>query len=66
MVKPWFSGGSSSKDQPHIPSSSSLLADWNSYATSRDADGKFGLAIRFDLKASVHSANDNVSDTFIV
>ena len=66
MVQPWFSGGSSSEDQPHIPSSSSLLLDWNSYVTSRDADGKSGLAIGFDLEASVRSANDNVFGTFIM
>jgi len=57
-------GGSSSVDQLQ-QSGSSLLADWNSYAASRDFEesgGSFG----FDIESAVRSANDTVSGTFSV
>lgn len=66
MSQGWFSmGGSSSGDQQQQQSGSSLLADWNSYAASRDfeeSSGSFG----FDIESAVRSANDTVSGTFSV
>jgi hypothetical protein len=65
MSQGWFSmGGSSTVDQQQ-QSGSSLLADWNSYAASRDFEesgGSFG----FDIESAVRSANDTVSGTFSV
>ncbi|EEF30212.1 Protein transport protein SFT2, putative [Ricinus communis] len=68
MAQGWFSSsGTSGEDQQQKPqSSSSLLADWNSYAASQDADESSGLGIGFDLEAVVRSANDSVSGTFNV
>ncbi|KDP32614.1 hypothetical protein JCGZ_13164 [Jatropha curcas] len=63
MAQGWFSSGSS-EDQQQIPSSS-LLADWNSYAASRD-DESTGSGIGFDLESAVRSANDTVTGTFNV
>ncbi|KAJ6800091.1 protein transport protein SFT2 [Iris pallida] len=60
----WFSGGSG---DPLKPTSSSLLADWNSYAAASsrsEADGGSGLG--FDLESAVRSANDKVTGTFSV
>ncbi|KAF3599823.1 hypothetical protein F2Q69_00034100 [Brassica cretica] len=62
MSQGWFS--MSSGDQQN-QSGSSLLADWNSYAASRDVEeggGSFG----FDIESAVRSANDTVSGTFSV
>lgn len=68
MAQGWFSmGGSSGGDEQQEPQQkgSSLLADWNSYAASRDVEeggGSFG----FDIESAVRSANDTVSGTFSV
>ncbi|KAF2323843.1 hypothetical protein GH714_000558 [Hevea brasiliensis] len=64
MAQGWFSGGSS-EDQQQKPASS-LLADWNSYAASRDTNESTGSGIGFDLEAAVRSANDSVTGTFNV
>ncbi|KAJ6848063.1 protein transport protein SFT2 [Iris pallida] len=60
----WFSGGpSGSSADPLKPTSSSLLADWNSYAASRsEEDADTGLG--FDIESAVRSANDRVTGTF--
>jgi hypothetical protein len=66
-MQSWFS--SSGEDQQQEKPPSSLLADWNSYAATSDANestnelGSFGS---FDLEAAVRSANDTVSGTFNV
>lgn len=68
MSQGWFSmSGSGNGDQQlgQQQSGSSLLADWNSYAASRDFEesgGSFG----FDIESAVRSANDTVSGTFSV
>ncbi|XP_010929017.1 protein transport protein sft2 [Elaeis guineensis] len=59
----WFSGGPSDRDQQ---SSSSLLADWNSYAASRSSEEAASSALGFDLEAAVRTANDKVTGTFNV
>lgn len=58
----WFLGGPSSGgvDQQKSPS---LLADWNAYAASQDADSS---ALGFDLEAAVRTTSDKVSGTFNV
>lgn len=66
MAQGWFSGGGSSEDQLQNTSTPSLLADWNSYEASRDADESSGSAFGFDLEAAVRSANESVSGTFNV
>ncbi|GLT79562.1 hypothetical protein SLA2020_510450 [Shorea laevis] len=60
----WFSGGA--EEQPKA--GSSLLAEWNSYAASRDVEeGGTGTgAFGFDIEAAVRSANDSVTGTFNV
>lgn len=65
MAQGWFSGGNS-EDLQQKPSSSSLLADWNSYASSRDSDDNARLGIGFDLESAVRSANETVTGTFSV
>ncbi|XP_020264334.1 protein transport protein SFT2 [Asparagus officinalis] len=60
----WFMGGPSGSDQPK--SSSSLLADWNSYAASRSEDDSGSGALGFDIESAVRSANDKVTGTFSV
>ncbi|KAL1195259.1 hypothetical protein V5N11_029170 [Cardamine amara subsp. amara] len=69
MAKGWFSmsGSSSSGDQqpPQQQTGTSLLADWNSYAASRDFEEDTG-ALGFDIESAVRSANDTVSGTFNV
>ncbi|KAJ0042319.1 hypothetical protein Pint_18347 [Pistacia integerrima] len=45
----------------HRQKPSSLLADWNSYASSQESDSS-----AFDLEAAVHTTIDKVSVTFIV
>ncbi|OVA05113.1 Vesicle transport protein [Macleaya cordata] len=60
----WFMGGpSSSNDQQK---SSSLLADWNSYAASKATEETGSSSLGFDLEAAVRTANDKVSGTFDV
>lgn len=69
MAQGWFSQSSGTEDQLQkttSSSSSSLLADWNSYAATRDADDGSGLAFGFDIESAVRSANDTVSGTFNV
>ncbi|XP_072990340.1 protein transport protein sft2-like [Typha latifolia] len=65
----WFmgvsTGGEGGGEQQQKPSSS-LLADWNSYATSRSAEEGGSSALGFDLEAAVRTANDKVSGTFSV
>lgn len=66
----WFmggpSGGKGGADQSKA-SSSSLLADWNSYATSKsEEDGGSSGALGFDIESAVRSANDKVTGTFSV
>ncbi|PNY05969.1 transport protein SFT2-like [Trifolium pratense] len=66
----WFSTSTSpSNDVQQKPagSSSSLLADWNSYASSQqDQDPSNSTAITFDLESAVRSANNTVTGTFSV
>ncbi|GKV44531.1 hypothetical protein SLEP1_g51707 [Rubroshorea leprosula] len=61
-----FSGGA--EEQPKA--GSSLLAEWNSYAASRDVEeGGTGTgtgAFGFDIESAVRSANDTVTGTFNV
>uniref|UniRef100_A0A7N0RCI2 Vesicle transport protein n=1 Tax=Kalanchoe fedtschenkoi TaxID=63787 RepID=A0A7N0RCI2_KALFE len=63
MAQGWFSGTTSSDDQLQ-PKSSSLLADWNSYAESQVPEESSSLG--FDLESAVRSANDTFSGTFNV
>ncbi|KAL9259249.1 transport protein SFT2-like protein [Drosera capensis] len=68
----WFTGGGGDggggiDDSQTSKSSTSLLADWNSYAASKaseDASSTSGLG--FDLEAAYRSANDTVAGTFNV
>ncbi|EYU27468.1 hypothetical protein ABFS82_13G155600 [Erythranthe guttata] len=68
----WFSGGvgsdETSPQQPKLSSSSSLLADWNSYAAARSSEesSSGSLVGVFDIESAVRSANDTVSGTFNV
>ncbi|KAL0399082.1 UNVERIFIED_CONTAM: hypothetical protein Sradi_2251500 [Sesamum radiatum] len=69
----WFSGGfgdnENSVQRTASSSSSSLLADWNSYATARSSEeSSSGASLGgvFDIEAAVRSANDTVSGTFNV
>ncbi|KAK9156428.1 hypothetical protein Sjap_003908 [Stephania japonica] len=65
----WFMGGPSSDDQRKSSSSApSLLADWNSYAASRDVDDSAGgsSTLGFDIESAVRTANDKVTGTFSV
>ncbi|XP_010539341.1 PREDICTED: protein transport protein SFT2-like [Tarenaya hassleriana] len=65
----WFSmSGNSSGDQPQNKeqTGTSLLADWNSYAASQDAEAGSGGSFGFDIESAVRSANDTVSGTFSV
>lgn len=67
----WFTG-SGSDDNPHsLPKASSapassLLADWNSYASTANDSGGSGSFASFDIESAVRSANDTVSGTFSV
>lgn len=61
MAQEWFSQSTEGSEKP----SSSLLADWNSYAASQP-DENPSLGLGFDLEAAVRSANDTVSGTFSV
>ncbi|KAL1332686.1 hypothetical protein HN51_061471 [Arachis hypogaea] len=58
----WFSGQSSSSGDDQMQTSSSLLADWNSYAASQESS----TLMPFDIESAVRSANDTVSGTFSV
>ncbi|KAG0473884.1 hypothetical protein HPP92_015221 [Vanilla planifolia] len=60
----WFTGGPTGSKQDNT--SSSLLADWNSYASSRSAEDGGSSALGFDIEAAVRTANDKVSGTFNV
>lgn len=63
----WFSGGPSSGEAQMSSSSPSLLADWNSYASSKSADEAGpSSALSFDIEAAVRTANDKVAGTFNV
>ncbi|CAA6672421.1 unnamed protein product [Spirodela intermedia] len=64
----WFSGGPSSGEaQMSSSSSPSLLADWNSYASSKSADETGpSSALGFDIESAVRTANDKVAGTFNV
>ncbi|KAK9284954.1 hypothetical protein L1049_024136 [Liquidambar formosana] len=64
----WFTGGpsSSSSNINDQPKSSSLLADWNAYASSSASQDSDSSALAFDLEAAVRTANDKVSGTFNV
>ncbi|KAF5479102.1 hypothetical protein F2P56_005605 [Juglans regia] len=64
MAQGWFSGSINGEDQ-HKPSSS-LLADWNSYAATQSSEDSSDLGLGFDLEAAVRSANDTVTGTFNV
>ncbi|KAM2571811.1 hypothetical protein TB1_006487 [Malus domestica] len=66
MAHEWFSQTGSSVDDSQKPSSSSLLANWNSYAVSQSIDNSSSLGLGFDLQSTVRSANDTVSGTFSV
>ncbi|KAI3838329.1 hypothetical protein MKW92_033756 [Papaver armeniacum] len=58
----WFSGGSVYEEEVGQSSSSSILADWNSYAASRESEDSSGLG--FDIEAAVKTANDKVTGGF--
>ncbi|KAL6562486.1 hypothetical protein OROGR_003493 [Orobanche gracilis] len=65
----WFSGGVGDNEKALQPTSSSLLAEWNSYAAARSSEesssgGSLGGV--FDIESAVRSANDTVSGTFNV
>ena len=64
MAQGWFSQSTESEDQ--LKPSSSLLADWNSYASEQTSQDSSSLGLGFDLEAAVRSANDTVSGTFNV
>ncbi|XP_027932199.1 protein transport protein SFT2 isoform X2 [Vigna unguiculata] len=60
----WFSAPSGGEEE--AKPSSSLLADWNSYATAQSSQDSSNLGLSFDLESAVRSANDTVSGTFSV
>ncbi|XP_022139356.1 protein transport protein SFT2 [Momordica charantia] len=68
MAQGWFTQGGGSGSDNQLKTSSSLLADWNSYAAESQAaeDSTSSLGIGFDLESAVRSANDTVSGTFSV
>ncbi|KHN31692.1 hypothetical protein glysoja_022557 [Glycine soja] len=57
----WFSGQSSEEE---AKPASSLLADWNSYASAQSSEDS--SAFPFDIESAVRPANDTVSGTFSV
>ncbi|EXB97665.1 Protein transport protein SFT2 [Morus notabilis] len=65
MAQEWFTQSVSDGADVSEKPSSSLLADWNSYAASH-SDENSSLPLGFDLEAAVRSANDTVSGTFSV
>ncbi|XWS51696.1 hypothetical protein CRYUN_Cryun11dG0005700 [Craigia yunnanensis] len=64
-MQAWFSGGSSGVEGQG-KEGSSLLADWNSYASSREAEEGTATGFGFDLESAVRSTNDTVTGTFNV
>ncbi|XP_040988441.1 protein transport protein SFT2-like [Juglans microcarpa x Juglans regia] len=64
MAQGWFSGSINGEDQQKP--STSLLADWNSYAATQSSEDSSDLGLGFDLEAAVRSANDTVTGTFNV
>lgn len=62
----WFSTSSSPIEDQQKLGSSSLLADWNSYASSQQELQPSNSAISFDLESAVRSANNTVTGTFSV
>ncbi|XVE80605.1 hypothetical protein DITRI_Ditri14bG0152600 [Diplodiscus trichospermus] len=64
-MQAWFSGVSSG-GEGQGKEGSSLLADWNSYASSREAEEGTATGFGFDLESAVRSANDTVTGTFNV
>lgn len=69
-MQKWFSADQQTTGTAATTSSSpSLLADWNSYAASRESEestSSSSLLPGFDLESAVKSANDTVSGTFNV
>lgn len=61
----WFTGASTDESSQQSVQSSSLLADWNSYAASRSTEDD-SSNIGFDLEAAYRSANETVTGTFSV
>jgi len=61
-MQSWFSGSSEDDLKP----SSSLLADWNSYASAQSSQDDDPSNFPFDIESAVRSANDTVSGTFSV
>ncbi|XP_004500156.1 protein transport protein sft2 [Cicer arietinum] len=59
-MQSWFSGTNDDDLKP----SSSLLADWNSYATAQSSQNDDSSTFPFDIESAVRSANDTVSGTF--
>ncbi|KAI9120086.1 hypothetical protein K1719_009055 [Acacia pycnantha] len=64
MAQGWFSQATDG-DNSQKPSSS-LLADWNSYAASQPTEENSDSAFGFDIESAVRSANDTVTGTFSV
>ncbi|KAL3821152.1 hypothetical protein ACJIZ3_007057 [Penstemon smallii] len=71
-MEKWFSAPVSDNENSIQPTttSSSLLADWNSYSAARSSEeslsgGSFAGGV-FDIESAVRSANDTVSGTFNV
>ncbi|WOL06405.1 protein transport protein SFT2 [Canna indica] len=63
----WFTGGPSGGAGGELQkTSSSLLADWNSYASSKSPEDSSASAFGFDIESAVRTANDTVSGTFNV
>ncbi|PWA41425.1 got1/Sft2-like vescicle transport protein family [Artemisia annua] len=67
----WFTGSGSDDNPNSLPKASSapassLLADWNSYASTANDSGGSGSFGSFDIESAVRSANDTVSGTFNV
>jgi len=60
----WFSASSGGEEE--AKPASSLLADWNSYASAQSSQDNSNLGLSFDLESAVRSANDTVSGTFSV
>lgn len=70
-MQKWFSADQQTTAAAAATTSSSpsLLADWNSYAASRESEestSSSSLLPGFDLESAVKSANDTVSGTFNV
>ncbi|WJX37388.1 hypothetical protein P8452_25155 [Trifolium repens] len=61
-MQSWFSGTTEEDLKP----SSSLLADWNSYASAQSSQDDDSANFPFDIESAVRSANDTVSGTFSV